>query len=90
MKQIYHSDQPIPPPLSEAKLRAERERRLLRRSLAIIAVGAILLFAGLACFFLYLVPIAPEFFTVCLFALLLAALGGCAILLACHYERRLL
>ena len=90
MKEIYRFDQIAPPPLSEAKLRAERERRLLRRSLAVLAVSAVFLFVGLVFLFVRLAPVFPHVSAVCLFALFLAAAGGCAVLLACRLERRLL
>ena len=42
MRQIYRFDAFVPPPLSEARLRRELERRRLRRQAALLVLGGLL------------------------------------------------
>lgn len=85
MRQIYHFERHDPPALNENMLRAELERRKLRRQTALLAVAGLLLQAAVALLGYSALDWYPWLSALC-FAHVVVSTTGCGVV-AVAYSR---
>lgn len=88
MKQIYRFDGEMPPVLRETTLRAELERRRLRRQTTLLVLAGMLC---LLCLFLtagLLYPVYPALALACVVYLCAAVTGACVLTVVFMQKRR--
>lgn len=90
MNQIYDFQKAEPPVLTEARLRAELERRRLRRETALVTLAAILTQLCLVVLSVVLYPVEPALSFVCAVYVCLSASGGGVLALVFAQKRRFL
>lgn len=89
MRQIYRFDGARPPLLRESALRAELERRRLRRQTALLALGGVLSLICLLLAAALLYPAAPAVSIACGAYLCAASAGaGVIAIMFAHHRRR--
>lgn len=88
MKMIYRFDIASPPPLSEADLQKELDRRKLAKQSALAALGGILLHILSFLLALGIYPLSPELSLIALIFCVASALGGGAVAIAFLMNRR--
>ena len=89
MRQIYRFDGARPPLLRESDLRAELERRRIRRQTALLALGGVLSLICLLLAAALLYPVAPALSIACGAYLCAASAGaGVIAIVFAHHRRR--
>ena len=89
MRQIYRFDGGEPPILRESALRAELERRKLRRQTALLALGGLLSLLSLLLAASLLYPVRPALSIACGAYLCAASAGaGVIAIVFAHHRRR--
>lgn len=88
MKMIYRFDGFTPPPLSEADLQKELNRRKVARQSALAALGGILLHILSFLLALGIYPLSPNLSLIALIFCLASAMGGGAVAIAFLKNRR--
>ena len=88
MKMIYRFDTVTPPPLTEADLQKELNRRKLAKQSALAALGGILLHILSFLLALGIYPLSPELSLIALIFCVASALGGGAVTIAFLKNRR--
>ena len=89
MNQIYDFEAVRPPFLTEEALRAEADRRKVRRQTLILTLAALVTQVRLVVLGLVLAPSQPLLALVCLGYVCLSVAGGGLAALVCTKERRL-
>ena len=88
MKQIYHFDRTAPPTLRESVLRAELERRRLRRQTTLLALAGLLSLLSLFLTAVAIYPVLPALALACILYLCAASTGACVIAIVFVKKRR--
>ena len=88
MRQIYRFDGARPPLLRESDLRAELERRRIRRQTALLALGGVLSLICLLLAAALLYPVAPALSIACGAYLCAASAGAGVIAIVFAQHRR--
>ena len=88
MKQIYHFDKAAPPALSEKTLRAELERRKLKRQAVILALAGAIANGCLFAISAALLSVNPALSFACFVYACIATFGGGAIAIVFSLKRR--
>ena len=90
MKQIYRFDAAAPPPVNERSLRAELERRKLKRQTALFALAGMLIDWCLIAAAIALYPVNPTVSIACFAYAGFALCGGGAVAIVFTRKRRVL